>query len=292
MTRTIVVSSNCQTGGIASALDAMLPQDSIRPCPWTGANASATALRDELRSADVWVTAADESTRSALLPKDRALGVIRVPQILFDAFHPDAIRIAGADGALLASPVARLHSAIVVWGWRNRLDAPDIALRFRPAVMERLGYTSAWDPAVDRLRKIVDATDIDFDRFFLPLRRGMPFMLTINHVRLAGLVSLARQVATMLGAPSERVDFPWETTLADRPLANGPYWPVYPAIAESLGTRGGFFWRAPGGAYMSLDEFVAASLAVYAAYDRSAVVVPALDDPRFDEVLADALVAS
>ena len=194
MARTIVVSSNCQTGGIASALVAMLPRDSIRPFPWTGADASATALRDALRSADVWVTAADERTRSALLPKGRDVGVIRVPQILFDAFHPDAIRIVGANGTLLASPVARLHSAIVVWGWRNGLDASDIALRFRPAVMERLGYTSAWDPAVDRLRNIVDATDVDFDRFFLPLRRGMPFMLTINHVRLAGLVSLARRV--------------------------------------------------------------------------------------------------
>jgi hypothetical protein len=117
-------------------------------------------------------------------------------------------------------------------------------------------------------------------------------MLTINHVRLAGLVSLARQAATMLGAPRERVDFPWETTLADRPLANGPYWPVYPAIAESLGTRGGFYWRAPGGDYMSLDEFVAASLAMYAAYERKTVVAPALDDPRFDEVLGDVLVGS
>ena len=43
---------------------------------------------------------------------------------------------------------------------------------------------------------------------------------------------------------------------------------------------------------MSLDEFVAASLAVYAAYDRSTLVAPALDDPRFDEVLADTLVES
>jgi hypothetical protein len=288
----IVVSSNCQTGGLAAALGAMLPADTVVPCPWIGDDASDVTLRAALNDADAWVTAADDVARAELLPPGRDVTVVRVPRVLFNAFHPDTIYVAGSDGAWLESPVARLHSAIVVWGWRNGLSPADIVARFVPSVMDGLGYTAAWDPAVERLRATVAPTDIDFDPFFLPLQRGEPFMLTVNHARIGALVQLARQVAPRLGARADLVEFPWETTLPDGPLARGPFWPVYPTVAGALGVRGGYVWRRPGGQYFDLEAFVEASLARYAGYEPTAVLAPALDDPRYDEVLGDALVAT
>jgi hypothetical protein len=292
MGRKIVVSSNCQTGGIAAALTAMMPDDAVVARPWIGADASEPDLRRELRDADVWVTAADDASRAALLPSGRTIDVVRVPRIVFTAFHPDTIRVAGPDGAWLPSAVARLHSAIVVWGWRNGIGAGEIVDRFTPAVMEGLGYTAGWEPAVAQLRDAFATSDVDFEPFFLAVRRATPFMLTVNHARVAVLVHLARPVARRLGAPAERVEFPWETTLPDRPMTNGPFWPVYPVVAASLGVPGGFVWRPPGGGYLGLEQFVRASLDRYANVDPATVVAPALDDPRFDAVLGDALVAS
>jgi hypothetical protein len=285
MGRKIVVSSNCQTGGLTAAIAAMLPADTAVPCPWVGDDASEHVLREELRDADAWVTAAERGMGDEFLPNGRSVTVVRVPRILFGAFHPDTIYVAGPGGEWLESPVARLHSAIVVWGWRNGLGAEQITDLFTTATMQGLGYTSDWNAATERLRSAVEATDIDFPSFFLPLRQGLPFMLSVNHPRISVLIHLARQVARLLGAETDLVEFPWEGAISDRLLASGPLWPVYPPIAESLGLRGGYVWRRFGGGFLCREQFIAESLARYAELDPAAVIVPALDDPRFDAVL-------
>jgi hypothetical protein len=288
--RKIVVSSNCQTGGLAVALAAMLPFDQVVPCPCVGADASEQVLGNQLQDADAWVTAAEhDSPVDALLPQ-RDVEVVRVPRIFFRAFQPDVIFISGPDGEWLESPVARTHSAIVVWGWRHGLDARQIVALFNPPVFDGLGYTAEWHPEVERLRAAVEPTDVDFPSFFLPLRRRVPFMFSVNHPRLEVMVQIARQAARTLGADNDRVAYPWESVLPDALLASGPVWPVYPAIAATLGGRGGFVWRRWNDArILGLDDFVEASLGRYARYSPDDVIAPPLDDPRFDQVLGAAL---
>src|SRR5262249_21620112 len=171
---------------------------------------------------------------------------LRVPTVFFRAFHPDTIWVSDRDGNWLPSPTGRMHSAIVVWGWRKGLGRDEIAARFESDVFARLGYTSAWQMEVDRLRDATERTDVDFGELFLRLRSRLPFMYTVNHPRLRVLVELARPIARQLGAVPDDVEFPWEDVLADALLESGPVWPIYPAIADSLGVTGGLIWRRWG----------------------------------------------
>jgi hypothetical protein len=104
------------------------------------------------------------------------------------------------------------------------------------------------------------------------------------------LVEMARHVARSLGADESNTMFPWDDVLPDALYESGPIWPVYPAIAETLGIRGGLVWRGWFGGIFRLEAFVAQSLKQLSDIDPSTAVVPALDDPRFDEVLDARLV--
>jgi hypothetical protein len=291
MGRTIVVSSNCQTGGVAAALAALLPHDHVDAVPCDGPQVDRQHLEACVRAADVWVTSASPDVQEMVLGGGRP-EVVRMPRVVFDAFHPDAVRVVGPDGKGVPSPVSRMHSAIVVWGWGRGLDADDVVALFTPATMDALGYTSCWDRAVEQLRATVDATDIDFAPFFLPLLSGPPFMLTVNHPRLSVLVQLAQQVAVILGADDDRAEYPWEEILPDALLTGGPIWPLYPAVAAALGRRGGFVWRRFGGGVLGLEQFVAESLEHLGRLRRDDVAAPVLDDPRFDAALGGSLVPS
>jgi polysaccharide biosynthesis acetyltransferase WcbI-like protein len=290
--RKIVVSSNCQTGGIAAAIAAMLPHDRVVAAPHTGADASRQALRRELDNADVWVTSAERRQIDDLAQHVRDAKVMRVPKIFFRAFHPDTIWVRGPDGTRVPSPAGRMHSAIVVWGWRHALERIEIQRRFTASAFDALGYTSTWNAEVERLRLATDDTVVDFADFFLGLRHGPPFMHTVNHPTLRLLVDLARPVARELGADESDLAIPWHNILPDALYESGPVWPIYPAIADALGVAGGLVWRRWFGGILRLDEFIDESLRSLATVDPAKAIVPALDDPRFDAALGDVLVGS
>jgi hypothetical protein len=287
--RKIVVSSNCQTGGLVSALTAMLPDDSFTPVACAGEQSSPEALRGAVSDCDVWVTALDATAaRDVLDGRDPV--VVHIPMIFFRAFHPDIIWVGTPDGGWVQSPAGRMHSAIVVWGWQHGLRPDEIIECFRPEVFDGLGYTTEWDTERERLRGRTQQTSVAFDDFFLAIRRDLPFMYTVNHPRLRVLVELARPVARLLGAVEANVAFPWEDVLPDALYESGPIWPVYPAIAEALGVRGGLVWRGWFSGLLRLEDFVAQSLELLGAIDPASAVVPVLEDPRFDQVLDSRLV--
>jgi Polysaccharide biosynthesis enzyme WcbI len=287
--RRIVVSSNCQTGGLMAALNAMLPDDSFAAVACAGETSSPGALRNAVHDCDVWVTALDaEATRDVLGAQD--VTVIHVPMIFFRAFHPDTVWVGTPDGGWVRSPAGRTHSAIVVWGWQHGLSLEEIVACFRADVFEGLGYTTAWETEVQRLRGRMHDTSVAFEDFFLAVRRELPFMYTVNHPRLRVLVELARPVARILGADDANVAFPWDDVLPDALHESGPIWPVYPAIAEALGVRGGLVWRGWFGGLFRLEAFVAQSLHHLSTIEPATAVVPALADSRFDEMLDSRLV--
>jgi hypothetical protein len=284
--QTVIVSSNCATGGVGAALAAMLPGDTVVPVPWMG---EMTPVLDEaLTHADIWVTSTPGPSIDAILRESgrRSPRVIRIPNLVFEAFHPDLTYIPDPAGGWVKSPADDYNSAIVFWGWKHGLDAEQILARFSPQTCLALGYGERWGQAVQGMRAHFELSDLSFEPFFLRMRRRSPFMLGVNHPRIDALIELARQVSAILEAPEDLRRFPWESVLPDALLAAGPVWPVYPAVAAALSLPGGFVWRCPGGRLLDLEQFVVESLAGYASYDPDELKLPLFDHPVFDDVLS------
>lgn len=288
MSRRIVVLSNCQLGATAAALAAMLPDDVIEPVMYPGFVPEGMAER--LAGADVWVSCARRHESEAVLEgmgeAGRSIRLVSVPMLWFFGFHPDILHAEAPDGSPLPSAISGYSSSIVTWGWQHGLDADEIVARFTPAVMDGLGYTTGWDQRLAMLRTIVELTDVDFARWYLPLVGDGCFMLTDNHPRVGAIVGVARQAAEVLGADPARLAVPWEELIPDGLLATAAVWPVYPSVAASVGIVGSYVWRTADGELIELDEFVRRTLEALAPYDPGQVRVPELvDDPRFDRVL-------
>lgn len=286
MARKILVMSNCQTGGLRAALAGMLPNDEVEALAWLGVEPA--GLRPKLAAADVWVCSIPRAQAEALVAEVGSTAeIIVVPTVWFPAFHPDQTPILLRAGGELEGAVGPYHSKIVVWGWQHGLSPAEVIHLFRPEVFRALGYFDAWTLAVAELRGIFEPSDIDFGRWFLPLGRRGPFMLTNNHPRVDALVELARQVAERLDAEPHLVRYGWEQVLPDGLLATSVVWPLYPGVADALDLPGAYVWRLDSGELIGLETFVERSLASYRDLDPTTVDTDHIDvDPRFDAALA------
>lgn len=284
--RRIVVTSNCQLGGLHAALSAMLPGDDVVAVAYHGFEPP--ELAGLLPDADVWVSSYHPTEARPILDRlgSRA-ELISVPLLLFTGFHPDIVHLVLPDGGEIDSAAGGYSSAIVAWGWMNGLSEQEILARFTPDTFHALGYTSAWEGGVRLARYVFDEADADFESWFLPLvARGEMFMLTDNHPRIDALVQLARQVATRLGGSPSLVDYRWETVIPDGLLATSTVWPLYPHLADGLDLPGAYVWRCVNGELIDLETFVSRSLALYRQVDPATVTVSRFQN---DERVAVAL---
>jgi len=102
-----------------------------------------------------------------------------------------------------------------------------------PANPRELFRLDAWDPSVARMCNDFKFCDLDFDQFFLRIKRQGVFMHSNVHAKLSPIVQLARQIAVKLGATQQFVDEPIEELLADT-LIFDAVWPVYPEVGDVL----------------------------------------------------------
>jgi hypothetical protein len=289
MGRRIVVTSNCQTGGLTASLAAMLPDDEVIPIAWL--DAEPAGLRDLLGGADAWVSAQPRSGCEAILDQvGRAVPTYVVPSLWFRGFHPDVVHATGAGGVPVTSAAGPYNSAITLWAWLHGIGADRVLDAFTPEVFTALGYLGEFGVQVERLRTRFDGTDVDFGQWYLTVVRRGAFMLTDNHPRLDAIVELARPIATALGADARLVASQWEQLLTDGLQTAAAVWPLYPHVAESCGLPGAYVWRTVEGRLLGLDEFVHRSMSAYASVDPASVEVARFDrDRRFEQVLAPSL---
>lgn len=288
MDRRIIVSGNCQIGGLAATLAGLLPDDEVRAVAHVpGDPGSEAEVRQALAEADVWVTNASRTVQAPLREAAPHLREqVYVPDVRFFGFHPDITHPTLRDGSALHGPTGPYASLVVLAGWRLGLDEEQVVARFAPATLRALGYASSWVAALEELRRRVEVSDLDWAEVYLPLARGADFMLTDDHPRIEVLAHLARLVGARLGADPDLVAHPWERVVPDGLLATSEAWPVYPPVAGSLGLRGGYVWRTTAGELIDLPTFVHRSLAAYRPLDPTGVDAPGLDDPRLAAVLA------
>lgn len=282
----IVVTSNCQTPGIAEALRALLDTDilskSVSASAWP-------SIVDALSDADVWVTSFSMPDNIGNVRLPPRLRMIRIPRVWFGAFQPD-LTYAVTNGKGLNGLDSAYHSKIALWGWRNGLSTDRVLSLFRPDVFHRLGYFAAWDSEKELLRQSFSDTDLDFTRFWNAISRRIPFMYTANHPGPVVLAAMAKQIAVLIGASESVHTEPVETLCVPKMLAR-TIWPVYPDIAAYFGFKGMYRWKLADKFIHSLPEFIEKSFAYY----RSLAVEPklirfsALQSGAFDAVMHDAL---
>lgn len=285
MGRRILVTSNCQTGGLFTTLSAMLPGDSLNQIAWLGAEPA--GLRELLSDTDIWVCSVPRDQAQAML---HAVGsraeLMIIPAVWFTGFHPDLTPIPLRSGGELGGAVGPYHSKIVLWAWSHGMDVSQTIAQFRPETFSGLGYLDSWQPAVDTLRSIFAATDFDIADWLLPLSRRGVFMLTNNHPRIDAIIHTARLVAARLSAVPELLRYEWELVVPDGLLATSVVWPIYPGISDVLDLPGAYMWRLGSGELIGLEQFVTRSFQSYESLDLTTVDTAHIDlDPRFSDTL-------
>jgi hypothetical protein len=285
--RRVVVSSNCQTAGIAAALQVIFPQDEFVPIPLPSF-ASATdeeAFVRTLRQCDLWISIGsyDLPSKHGLDARDR---LIKIPRIRFSGFHPDLVYARRISNKQLVAP--HYNSAIAIWAYRNGIGVADAKCLFNIDTFAGLGYLNSWEPSVASLRLIFQDTDIDFSEFFLAVRREGLFMYSLNHPKILTLTWLAKLVARRMGAEPDVL----ERSIDVNDGLSDIIWPIYPGVGDELGLPSRYEWKVGSGKWISgLDAFLEDAFLNYANQgigpdDISAVQV---DESLFDRVLGEQL---
>lgn len=280
----ILVSSNCMTAGIALGLKALLPNTVIEVAHITTFNGiSKEALNLRLEGFDLWVTGPLDP--EILVAVDRAQ-VLRIPRIVFNAYHPDIVYALDDKGVIMKGAFGcDYHSALVLWAYRKGLTLAQTIALFRTDVFAKLGYQSNWSSALDRLQKIFEATDIDIGGFYPAVLEHAPFMHSHNHPVGAATCLLAKLIAVKITDDASLMKRPIERAVQDT-LATGAIWPIYPGIAEQYGLMGDYLWKfGPDRFVQGVEDFAAASFTAYEAQDPARWHCPALDEAFLDQAL-------
>ena len=284
--RSVVVTGNCNFGGVVEGLAVIAPGLEVRGfAQWDLQTDDARGeAADAIAAADAWVRM-PLPENDDIASRVAAREVVDLPNVVFSAFHPDAIYATRSDGSIFRG-LTDYHSAIGLWAWRQGLS-PDAAARlFTPEVMHRLTYDRYWGPCVTELEAAFARSSLAFPAFWMRLKRSGVFMHTINHPTGATLALLAKATAVRLGAADDVWEVPAERYTRD--FLSHLVWPVYPWVGERLGVEGCFRWKIEGRTLGSLEEWLAATWDVYADTPRDDVITDRIDDGAYDTVLGAA----
>lgn len=244
--RRVVVSSNCQTGGIAAALQVIFPNDVITPValPTFTSPDSESKFVEKLKNADVWV-----SIGGYELPEKHGIAnqlqLIRIPIVRFSGFHPDLVYARRTSNNELLMP--HYNSAIAVWAYKNGLQVSETEKLFNKKTYSELGYLDHWGPSIEQLKQRFKESDLEFAEFILPMRREGLFMYSLNHPKVMTLVRLAKLIARKMGAGVEVLD----RYIDVNDGLNDVIWPLYPDIGESLSLHSVYLWKMGEGQWIS-----------------------------------------
>jgi len=253
-----LVVSNCQTVGLANALQAMLPGVEIDAADFGLLRANLDAFNAQM---DQYSRIIRSDITPDVLPDariDRIEHHVVVPELTFHAYHGDLVYLRHGDD-WVHTPLGDYNSALVWACYRQGLSEADTLGRFTPDVIERCGYCALWEPERDRLVRVFAGFGIDIAADVRRWGRATAFMHSINHPRIDVMVDLARRICLTQGlTPIDPPVIPHDN------LISGATYPVYPPIAEALGVPGSY-WFKSGGSYRPFDlgTFIAGSFASY-----------------------------
>ena len=282
----VVISSNCMTGGLTSALSLLLPSAQFVPIPYVGVDE--VVLREQLSASDKWLVSGPEEIQTAAMDhiSNSRLQRIPFPDLHFNAFHPDQVYAWMRDGSLVEGATGPYNSAIALWAWQHGLNAQQTISLFTPEIFGALGYHDRWQVSVDRLRHdFVPYPHLDYRDFIIPLQRAGAFMHTVNHPQVAAIAQMARLLAKQIDSTVDTENIPIENMLVDGLFMASFSWSVYPSVANALGLKGAFMWKLEDHSVIGLEEFLQRSFAKYDVQQPHDVDCHELLWPIYDEVL-------
>ena len=262
----IVVTSNCQTHGIASSLNLMLPSfESIPVWSLSGLDFVVEQINSKVKRDFIWVTTLGSEQQKIILKDSKVYPskIIQIPEIFFDAFHPDMTYVQLVNGDLLESALGHYHSKISLWAYLNNVDLSDTLNLFSSRSYDSLGYFQKHANAIQGLRNSILAAGLDVTLFDEIINHGDSFMHTFNHPKLKVLSALAQSVCLQLERTPAITHSEIPLVVRDVLFESGPIYPIYPEIADFFGIHGTYSSRRQDGRVLSLKEFTEESFEIY-----------------------------
>ena len=284
----IAVVANCQSFGIAYAMDMLVEGATVEPIQILLNNRTtprllAKVLSDYdyvfgLRYISNHLRGGDSFAFDHLLPHASWF-----PVFFFGGFHPDFLHLQAAGAP---RPITNLfgvaHSAIVATAFRLGLSASAAISLMREDVYEALGYFDVWQASWNEMIEKSKECGLDYTSDMVRWMRTGCFMHAPIHPKAHVMFDIARQLLKKAGIATRDVEFSHYSI--DR-LADDVVLPVYPAIARRLGLRGDHVFKRhshPGPKtkpyFYGLDDFVAVSYASYAEEGIAAVTHPRIEN--------------
>jgi Polysaccharide biosynthesis enzyme WcbI len=200
--------------------------------------------------------------------------VVRWPNLVFNAFHPDIVSIFDADNEYhqFPSPLNHYHSAIGLYAFLQGLDCERTATLFNATTFAKAGYYDFWDDSVAYLRKELETYGYEFENTFAKWCRRGSFMYSVNHPKLFTLADIAAATLRRIGFSQLREGV--DDYIQDD-LRYGAIWPLYPALAEHFSLPGTMVFKRPtypiqpGSDLLTLSQFLSESFKMYSAIPRA-----------------------
>ncbi len=298
----IAVIGNCQSFGVAYAMKLLDPTADIHHFSVVArARASFDLFCKTLETYDYvfshefqpgYIGEANSEALRARVPK-----TMLFPAVIFAAFHPDLVYLIDETrgNAQLHGPLGPYQSALAVFAFRKGLSLEEANALYNRNVFDALGYFDLWNDAARELVTNSKYYDLDLSAELMNWSRRRVFMYSNVHPKPFVLFDIAKRLFAKSGLKALDVNF---DHYAIDDLARSEIFPVYPAIAERFGVRGGYLFKMPNfhishgvGKFLTLPEYLAASFKIYARSTPSQLVHPRVDRWLADQATSEAVVA-
>jgi len=293
----LAVIGNCQSYGVAYAMKLLDPTarvDHYSAIVKTVADIDALArvlkTYDKVFTQDFPAGIVKGGDSGALL--QRVNNATLFPTVSFAAFHPDLVYLLDATRGhrALNGPLRPYHSALAVFAFRAGLSLEEANALFNRNVFEAVGYLDVWNAASREFLDNAKRYGLDLSPDLMNWSRRGVFMFSTVHPKPYVLAGIARQLFARAGLAIHNDNF---DDYAIDDLARAEIFPVYPAIAEIFGVKGGYLFKRGNfhishgvGEFMTLPQYLAACFAVYRKARPEEIA-----QARVDGWLADAKVS-
>ena len=262
----LVVTSNCQTHGIALSLKMMLPNSASIPI-WalSGLDYVVDEINSKVKRDFIWVTTLSTEQQDAVIRRlnCKPINVLQIPEIFFDAFHPDMTYVELKNRELLNSPLGRYHSKIAVWSHLNKFTPAQTLQFFNVRSYTLLGYLGRHENSMLGLKKAISDCGLEISLFNDVINHSDPFMLTFNHPKLSLLAAMAEAICFKLEFTPIMNQSEISGIARDGLFESGPIFPIYPGIADLYGLEGTYLSRGQDGRVLGLLDFLEESFRIY-----------------------------